>query len=113
MIDPKVPPDGKMTDEQLIEYVNLPFVTMDFQNKARFILHRKKTRSDKRMLIMTAAILILTMLLVYAELFHKSPSAPMTVPAKEIQPKQLKPVEKSQEPHGKGDKTNAYQGQVF
>jgi hypothetical protein len=105
MIDHRVSPDDSMNYEQLIEYINHPAVPMSFQNKARFILHKRKTISDNRMLYMTAAILILTILIAYAEFFHKVPSTPVPVHTEKVQSQQLYPAEKSEEPQSKSDKT--------
>lgn len=106
MIDPKITPDDNMSDEKLIEYSNHPNATFLQQNKARFILHKRKTRSDNRMLYMTAAILVLTIILVYAEFFHKSSIFPKrTITTDNVQSQQLNPAENTKEQHSKGDVT--------
>jgi len=96
----------KKSDDELIKMINasdFAKITNDMRLAARSELHRRQTNKDKCMLYMTALILVLTIALVYAEFFHKSPPAPMTVPAEKVQSQQLNPTEKKKTPQRKND----------
>lgn len=98
---------SKMNDDELLTVINVPspeYLAAD-RNLASIVLHERKKNKESWMLGMTALILVLTFALVYAEFYHKAPSAPVTIPAQKVQPNDLNPSEKSTAPQKKGDDT--------
>lgn len=96
----------KKTDYELIEIINSTDFNKypnDVRTAARSEFNRRQIKNDKRMLYMTAAILILTIILVYAEFFHKSPSTPMPVPTQQVQTNESNPNIKSKTPQNKSN----------
>lgn len=97
---------AKKTDYELTEIMNSTDYNK-FPNETRIAarseFNRRQIKNDKYMLRMTAAILVLTIILVYAEFFHKAPSAPMPVTTQQVQTEKLNPKINSQTPQNKND----------
>ncbi len=108
IIDHKVPPDDKMTDEQLMQYESHFAVSQPFKDKARFILHKRKTKKDNCMIALTVVILILTAYLAYRE-FTKEPSQISTpISSGENSVNIPKPTDKTKAPQNKKDIPGSY-----